>query len=219
MGLAADTVSSKADAEHEDLLLHNHHPPQLPSSPGLLPKTHFAIEVRRVYRHPLEPRTSTPPSPTEQLPQRSTSADSQDGPDPDFSGITVEWSPDIHRLLGYEKQDVAPTMTWWLDRIHPEDRDKVISTLREHFAWSASASTSLARLWYSEYRIRKASPGDEYLLVGDRMNTTRHHGLPSLSESFMFDLEKRKASHRPDGDLDTDNFRIVTENMHSGLFM
>ncbi len=189
---------------------------------GLLSKA-TDVEVRRVYRHSREPWTSAPPSPTAEVkvyPVSSASQKPSDAPYSALGNIQVEWSIDIRVLLGYEEADVRPTVAWWLDLIHPEDRDKVVSTLREHFAWSHSASTARARLWYSEYRIRLASPAqDEYLLVGDRMTTTRQQGLPILSESFMFDLKRRQTSQRHDADFDQDNFRIVTENMHSGLFM
>jgi hypothetical protein len=61
---------------------------------------------------------------------------------------------------------------------------------------------------------------EDYLLVGDRMTTARQDGFPITSESFMFDLVRRMTGQRREEDLsDEDNFRIVTQNMHSGLFM
>jgi hypothetical protein len=52
------------------------------------------------------------------------------------------------------------------------------------------------------------------------MTTARQDGFPITSESFMFDLVRRMTGQRREEDLsDEDNFRIVTQNMHSGLFM
>lgn len=140
-----------------------------------------------------------------------------------FSHITVKWGPNIEDLLGYTQADTEPTMSWWLQRIHPDDRDRIESGLLAHFARHESYATADARLCYMEYRMRKKD--GNWLFLGERMNTERDlkTGLPKKSESFSLDHQHRHGSVCPETITenlsDADNFQIVAQNMHSGLFM
>ncbi len=154
-----------------------------------------------------------------------------------LASIQVVWSEDILPLLGYELSSVEPTTSWWLDRIHSEDVQAVKSTLTEHLNHSYSPSSVSARLWYHEYRFlrggdhpkrtagkgkggKEDDEGNRYILIGERMATSRLNGYPVQSESYLFDQDLRAEALTQRHDLDDKaNFRIVLENMDSGLFM
>lgn len=215
-----------------------HAPPAIvvPPSPDLADRQpQLDVEVRKVLRHggagedgaydgAVSPRTVSDAQP----PPAKQSAASASAPEatsrwPDLVDIAVAWSAEMQALLGYPGEDIVTTVEWWFERIHPDDIERVAEGLRAHFAYSESASIAVARLWYCEYRMLRHTHDERlpsYLLIGERMSTTRRHGLPVLSESFTFDLERRRTGHRHSEDLkDESTFRIVTENMHSGLFM
>ena len=40
----------------------------------------------------------------------------------DIESNAVSWSGAVEQVFGYRLDDVAPTLEWWLERIHPDDR-------------------------------------------------------------------------------------------------
>ena len=50
----------------------------------------------------------------------------------DLLGGQVEWNEGVQTLFGYAAADVAPTADWWLERIHPDDHDRVVAGIRAH---------------------------------------------------------------------------------------
>ena len=43
----------------------------------------------------------------------------------------LSWNDKITSSFGYAPEDVAPTLQWWIDRIHPDDRHAVVSHIME----------------------------------------------------------------------------------------
>ncbi|MHA7634502.1 sensor histidine kinase [Corallococcus sp. M7] len=58
----------------------------------------------------------------------------------------VAWSGETRRLLGFAPEETGPLASWWVERIHPEDRERV-----EHGIRAAIRGTQ-AR-WQDEYRF------------------------------------------------------------------
>jgi PAS domain S-box-containing protein len=56
----------------------------------------------------------------------------------------------IHDVLGYDEQDVRTDGAWWCERIHPEDRPRVVERLRETIARRAPR-------FLAEFRFRAAN--------------------------------------------------------------
>lgn len=75
------------------------------------------------------------------------------------------WSDGLYKVFGYDPAQVEPTMTWWLSRLHPEDRQPVKDRLQ--------ANTTAAENFMVEYRFCKVD--GSYLHVSDR-------GRPVLNE-------------------------------------
>ncbi|HEX9123540.1 MAG TPA: PAS domain-containing protein [Actinomycetota bacterium] len=93
-------------------------------------------------------------------------------------------SPQIENVLGYSPQEWTSTPSFWLERIHPEDRDRVLAVI-EGLEGSDEP-------WSLEYRMI-ASDGrtvwihDEGLLL-DRDET----GRPRSIQGVMVDVSERK---------------------------
>jgi len=75
----------------------------------------------------------------------------------DIAADRWSWSEGLGRLLGYEEPEF--TATWWVDRVHPEDRDRILASL-DH------ALGSKVEVWTGLYRFRRADGG--YCHVADR---------------------------------------------------
>jgi PAS domain S-box-containing protein len=58
----------------------------------------------------------------------------------------VWWSDAIERVLRYSPGEVRPSIEWWYDRIHPEDRERVNTGLHR-------ALGGLSESWTEEYRF------------------------------------------------------------------
>jgi PAS domain S-box-containing protein len=62
-----------------------------------------------------------------------------------------ERSKGLAKLIGFEPEDAAPVLEWWVDRIHPDDRDHFSSEVRRMLA---EESASRGETHYSiEYRL------------------------------------------------------------------
>ena len=59
---------------------------------------------------------------------------------------TVYYSPAWKKQLGYEDHEVQNVYEEWTSRIHPEDYDRVMAALKDHFGWNRS--------YELEYRLR-----------------------------------------------------------------
>lgn len=69
------------------------------------------------------------------------------------------WDDSVERLFGYPRADVGDDISWWAERVHPDDRERVERSLADAFA-------SDAELWETEYRFRRAD--GHYVDVRDR---------------------------------------------------
>ena len=52
---------------------------------------------------------------------------------------TVERSSGFERIFGYQQQEVLPSLEWWLERIHPEDKERVRKLFKETVAGEQSS--------------------------------------------------------------------------------
>ncbi|MBN9681960.1 MULTISPECIES: PAS domain-containing protein [unclassified Corallococcus] len=64
----------------------------------------------------------------------------------------VAWSGETRSLLGFAPEETGPLASWWVERIHPEDRERV-----EHGIQAAIRGTQ-AR-WQDEYRFLNRQGG------------------------------------------------------------
>jgi PAS domain S-box-containing protein len=94
------------------------------------------------------------------------------------------WDGAIEAMFGYSPDEVGEYARWWEDRIHPEDREQVISGINAVLeeGWET---------WSNEYRFRRAD-GD-YSTVVDRGYVIRDEGgRPVRLVGSMMDVTERR---------------------------
>jgi PAS domain S-box-containing protein len=99
---------------------------------------------------------------------------------------TVWWSEGIQKLFGYPLEDVSTKVEWWLERLHPEDKDRVMRTIRQ-------ATDGGGRTWAGYYRFRRKD--GSYASVLDHGYILRNAaGKPARVVGGIRDItERRKA--------------------------
>jgi PAS domain S-box-containing protein len=87
-------------------------------------------------------------------------------------------------LFGYSEQDITNSPEWWSDRVHPEDRERVMSSIPALLAGSVHPVSF-------EYRFRRAD--GSYADVFDRsFFLTNTEGRPVRMIGAMLDISERK---------------------------
>lgn len=98
----------------------------------------------------------------------------------------VIWNEGVQTLFGYHGNGVEPTVDWWHQHIHPEDRERIIGSL--HNSISRDDLT-----WSGEYRFLRAD--GSHANVFDRGRILRGAGgKPLRMVGAMLDLTERKAA-------------------------
>ncbi len=70
----------------------------------------------------------------------------------------TRWNHGLNTLFGYEGDSVQ-THVWWEERVHPDDKDRVVESVR-------NALVQKANYWTDEYRYRRAD--GSYAFIVDR---------------------------------------------------
>lgn len=103
--------------------------------------------------------------------------------DNDLTTGIQEWDGATEALFGYPPHSDG-TGKWWEERIHPEDRGKVLSGLE-------SVLEGAGELWEDEYRFRRAD--GSYAHVVDRGFVVREpSGRPTRMVGAMADVSERR---------------------------
>ncbi|MFQ4140922.1 PAS domain-containing protein [Chlorogloeopsis sp. ULAP02] len=110
------------------------------------------------------------------------------------------WNNNVHTLYGYLPQQVSPDPAWWHERIHPEDRARILADIR-------NLIQSGQHFWSNEYRFRRAD--GSYTYIFDRAYAVRDSmGKPVRMIGAMMDISDRKRTQE----------ELERQNMRSRLF-
>lgn len=60
----------------------------------------------------------------------------------------VDWTSGLHELFGHVSGNIRDTRAWWAERLHPEDRERVVRGLRQ-------AVSSESHEWQDTYRFQR----------------------------------------------------------------
>jgi PAS domain S-box-containing protein len=60
----------------------------------------------------------------------------------------VWWSDGLQQLFGYRSEDISSKVEWWIERLHPDDKERVTGAIRRVIA-------SGGRTWAGQYRFRR----------------------------------------------------------------
>lgn len=97
---------------------------------------------------------------------------------------TLWWNDGVERLFGYPASEVTSDFSWWVDRVHPDDRERVDESLR---ATAASAASS----WSEDYRFLRRN--GTYADIQDRGYVMRDAaGTTVRMIGTMQDITERK---------------------------
>jgi len=100
----------------------------------------------------------------------------------------VEWNEAVNVLFGYAQDQVEPTGTWWVSKVHPDDRDRVNSAIHAIIDGNEDH-------WTAEYRFARAD--GTYADVLDRGHVFRdEQGRALRMIGAMLDLTERKRAER-----------------------
>jgi two-component system sensor histidine kinase UhpB len=77
----------------------------------------------------------------------------------DWNLITDEmlWNKAVIHLFGYKDNEIGKTTEWWYNKIHPEDRERVLSKMHHHIDRGIEK-------WQDEYRFVKADGTYKFVL-------------------------------------------------------
>jgi PAS domain S-box-containing protein len=104
--------------------------------------------------------------------------------DRNFADESITWNNNVYSLFGYQLSEAQRHRDWWIKNVHPEDRDRVLSSVQ---AVLDSEKTS----WSGDYRFRKAD--GSYAFVFDRSYVIRDaSGKPLRMIGSIQDLSVRK---------------------------
>jgi PAS domain S-box-containing protein len=104
----------------------------------------------------------------------------------DLATNHVRWNEAVSTLFGYPPEAVGSSSAWWKDRIHPEDRARVVGSIH-------AVTDGTAAHWSAEYRFRCRDGG--YAHVLDRGYVLRDStGRAVRMIGAMLDLTARKAA-------------------------
>jgi PAS domain S-box-containing protein len=94
----------------------------------------------------------------------------------------VAWNDGVHMLFGYTEDDVGPDANWWHEHIHPEERERVFTSI--HAVIESGASH-----WTEEYRY--CCKDGSYAFVIDRGYVLHEEGRPVRMIGCMTDITHR----------------------------
>jgi PAS domain S-box-containing protein len=99
----------------------------------------------------------------------------------DWNVVTGEvwWSDGIESVFGYRRDEIRYDAEWWKERIHPEDRERVIASVMSCFSAGRQE-------WSAEYRYLKAD--GTYAWILDRGVVTYENGAPVRMMGAEIDL-------------------------------
>ena len=127
--------------------------------------------------------------------------------DLDLSTGTVQWNDTYAELFGRPPES-GGSWQWWIDHIHPEDRERTVSGIRE-------AITGRASTWVGEYRFQR--PDGSWADVHDRAYIARDEaGKAWRVVGAMLDDTHRKAAERQLSESER-HHRLLFETMLQGV--
>ena len=102
----------------------------------------------------------------------------------DLTTGEIVWNAAAQIVFRRPAHEIRATAQWWYDNIHPDDRDRVVSTI-------GGVINGAGELWLDEYRVLR---GDgTYCTVLDRGFVAHdHQGRPVRMIGSMLDVTERK---------------------------
>jgi len=97
-------------------------------------------------------------------------------------------SPNVRNLLGVEADELINGRPWYLDLIHPDDRERAVAEARRHIEAGAASFQMEYRLCHQSGRVLHAL--DFTVVVRDRDGRVTHN------EGYVLDVSEREQARR-----------------------
>jgi two-component system cell cycle sensor histidine kinase/response regulator CckA len=94
------------------------------------------------------------------------------------------WHNETYQTLYCGKESVPADEKWWADRIHPDDRKRILDSL-------TAALEARRELWSDEYRFHRCD-GNYSTVIDRRYTFYDEHGKPDRLIGAMTDISERK---------------------------
>lgn len=123
----------------------------------------------------------------------------------DWDLVTNEvlWNKAIKHLFGYKDFEVGKTNEWWYEKIHPDDRDRVVSKIHHHIHEGIEK-------WQDEYRFAKADGTYKFVLDRGFILLNKEH-KPYRMIGAMMDITDRKKLEAELAEQKLNKQREITE--------
>ncbi len=96
----------------------------------------------------------------------------------------IRWNDAVRTLFGYAPEEVGPSGKWWTSRIHPDDRERIKTSIH-------AAIDGATENWTEEYRFLRADGSHADIL--DRGYVLRDEGGKAVRMiGAMLDITERK---------------------------
>ncbi|BAZ31872.1 multi-sensor signal transduction histidine kinase [Cylindrospermum sp. NIES-4074] len=112
----------------------------------------------------------------------------------------VWWNQAVQTLFGYTTEQVNSNISWWRDRIHPDDRQRITAEV-------GAVIDSGQQFWSNEYRFLRSD--GSYAFIFDRGYVVHDNtGKPVRMIRAMMDMSDRKCAQA----------ELLRQNLRSQLF-
>ncbi|MFL9839781.1 PAS domain-containing protein [Sphingomonas sp. ST-64] len=127
----------------------------------------------------------------------------------DFATDHVTWNEALEIVHGHAPDAVEPTGAWWIEHIHPEDRERVDRSIH-------AAIDGAAESWSDEYRFRRAD--GSFANIFDRGHVIRDDsGRAIRMIGAMLDVTERQRT-RAELAINEERLRLATEAAEVGFW-
>jgi PAS domain S-box-containing protein len=122
----------------------------------------------------------------------------------------VTWNEGVQTRFGYKAEEIGADTTWWVDNIHPDDRERNSQHIH-------AVIDGPEERWSNEYRFRRAD--GSYAEVSDRGRVVRDgSGRPSRMVGSMLDLTEQKRAEQERADAQRTLYDLV-ERCPFGIYI
>lgn len=122
----------------------------------------------------------------------------------------VSWNGNVQSLFHYNASEVHPSVTWWNERLHPDDHERVVKSVGEAIEGSGQS-------WSCEYRFRCGDGSYAYIL--DRGYLLRDDaGRAIRMIGAMTDMTTRKRAEDALRQSEA-QYRRIIETAHEGILI
>ncbi|WDT74888.1 MAG: EAL domain-containing protein [Candidatus Manganitrophus sp.] len=94
------------------------------------------------------------------------------------------WNDNFKTLFGYKDEEIEPSLESWVNRIHPEDKERVLSGIH-------AVIDRGERFWSDEYRFRR-SDGSDAAILDRGYVVLAEGGKPVRMIGAMMDITERQ---------------------------